>query len=217
MSLFDLHTHNTNSKNSIIDLDINNIHMFNREAYFSLSAHPNKLLNKTELDIFRKEISSKNYTAIGEAGLDKYSKIKLTDQIDQFEKIIEISETYNKALIIHCVGKFNEIINIKKSLKPKQTWIIHGFRKKSQLANQLISENIKLSFGDYLTYDKKIQDIVQNIDLSNFFLETDDKSIDIKDIYLKCSELKENINIAKLNKIFTNSFLNNTNFNSPSK
>ena len=47
---------------------------------------------------------------------------------------ISISERLSKPLILHIVKAYPEIIALRKSLRPAQPWIIHGFRGKPQLA-----------------------------------------------------------------------------------
>jgi TatD DNase family protein len=123
--------------------------------------------------------------AIGECGLDKYSTVELRRQITVFEKQIELSEQAEKALIVHCVGRFNELMAMKKSIVPGQRWIIHGFRGKAQLAGQLLNAGCALSFGERFNADS-----LQITPLSALFAESDESELCIEDIYSKIASEK---------------------------
>ncbi len=48
-----------------------------------------------------------------------------------------------------------------------------------------------MSLGSAILNNKKLQEVVSNIDISSILLETDDANIDIKEVYQKISELKK--------------------------
>ena len=74
---------------------------------------------------------------------------------------------------------------------PTQVWIVHGFNKNFQVADSLIKHGITLSLGSAILNNKKLQEVVSNIDILSILLETDDANIDIKEVYQKISELKK--------------------------
>ena len=49
--------------------------------------------------------------------------------------------------IVHVVRAFDRIIHLKKSLKPAQKWLIHGFRGGPEQARQLLGCGFSLSLG----------------------------------------------------------------------
>ena len=59
-----------------------------------------------------------------------------------------LSEKNSLPLILHVVKAFPEIIALKKELKPRQPWIIHGFRGKPELAKELHRHGFFLSLGE---------------------------------------------------------------------
>jgi TatD DNase family protein len=207
MNFIDIHTHNLlPSKNtssifncypsSILQIDL-----------FSIGIHPWFLNNdtvETELDIIEKKILEKNCLAIGECGLDKLIDVDFDLQIKVFKNQIALSEKYQKPLIIHCVKAYQEIIALKKELKPKQIWILHGFHKNEQIAKQLMQNEIKISIGAALLKSKKLQSLVSKIDLAFLFLETDNAAISIQEIYEKVATLKS-VSIQEIqHKIYSN-------------
>ena len=58
------------------------------------------------------------FVAVGECGLDKNSKVSIEEQLMVFDQQIKLSEKIHKPLIIHCVGCFNELFELKKDSIP---------------------------------------------------------------------------------------------------
>jgi TatD DNase family protein len=77
--------------------------------------------------IIEEKLKDENCFALGECGLDKITASDFELQKVVFKKQIQLSEKHQKPLIIHCVKAHQELIEIKKELKPKQVWIFHGF------------------------------------------------------------------------------------------
>ncbi len=165
---------------------------------YSFGIHPNEaLIHHLNFEKFENEISQPNCVAIGECGLDKNISAPLETQISLFKKQIELSEISELPLIIHCVKAWNEILAIKKELKPKQTWIYHGFRK-SNLTENVLDSGCFISIGTAIIYDQKLQQAIQNTPLEKLFLETDnDTSHSIQEVYESVARLK-NISIEEL-------------------
>ncbi len=130
--------------------------------------------------------------AIGEAGLDKACDTPWLLQEAAFRYCIGISETVQKPLVIHCVRAFNEVIQIKKQLKPNQTWIFHGYNKHPDTARMLLQEGCFLSFGAALLKpENHSAQALQQTPEDRFFLETDDeKEVDIAAVYERAALLR---------------------------
>ena len=47
----------------------------------------------------------------------------------------------NKPVVIHCVKAYNELILLKKKLKPKVPWVVHGFNQNEQILNALLKND----------------------------------------------------------------------------
>ena len=120
-------------------------------AYCSAGLHPWYLSVETfdaASDWLLEQAQSPQVIAIGEAGLDKLISPPWALQLAAFQRCVEISETTQKPLLIHCVRAFNEIIALKKLAQPQQPWIFHGFNKNQQTADMLLNEGCFLSFGN---------------------------------------------------------------------
>ncbi len=144
------------------------------------------------VDFIFQNHSDKNFIAIGECGLDKLCETSFDLQTRTFRQMIELSEQYEKPLIIHCVKAFDELISLKKEYLPKQPWVIHGFRGNPIQAKQLIQQGFCLSFGP-----KHNIETIKNVPLWAVFTETDDSDCSIDEVYrLVASEL--NISVEEL-------------------
>ena len=143
--------------------------------------------------------------ALGECGLDKRIDIDIALQIEVFEKQIALAEQYQKAIVLHLVSAFDELIEIKKRLKISVPMIIHGFSKSEQLAKQLIENGFYLSFGKYLLRNPELKNVFENIPNDKFFLETDTIDESIEDVYKIASEYKK-ITILEMQEIINTNF-----------
>lgn len=196
---YDIHTHNNkeNEKNKcrMVSLQAKGDCVFppfstaeDRPAdyFYSLGIHPwfiNEIHLEQDIKYLRKYAPLSEVKAIGECGLDKLCQTNFELQKKVFIEQITISEKIEKPLIIHCVKSFNELITLKKDLKPHQTWIIHGFRGKPEQAKQLILHNFFLSFGPLYH-----PDTLKETPLNKIFFETDDSNEDISSVYKKAAE-----------------------------
>ncbi|MBO2523247.1 MAG: hypothetical protein CW336_05225 [Bacteroidetes bacterium] len=128
--------------------------------------------------------------AIGEVGLDKAHKDTFDKQIEVFEEMIKLSESYRKPMIIHCVRAYSEIIAMRKTTKATMPWVIHGFNSSVETMRQLLKHDMYISLGEILyRNESQAVEILNDIPLERLFLETDVSGRDIKDVYAKASTL----------------------------
>ncbi|TZF93109.1 hydrolase TatD [Chryseobacterium panacisoli] len=196
MEFFDFHHHKKYIINGIYNLDIEQIPP---DSPYSIGIHPNDIdINNTEQQFsWMRNMISENCFAIGECGLDSLVSTDQKIQEDVFLRQINIANEIKKPVIIHCVRKFYEVISFKK--KAEQPMIIHGFNKKRQIAEDLLSNNFYLSFGKAVLYNLSLQDIIKNTPLDRIFLETDNEDFNIEELYIKVSEIKA-ISLEQLNE-----------------
>lgn len=187
MSQFvDIHTHqitpNIISVHNCFPQEITSFISQYPSYFFSVGLHPWYIPADylSSIDIIRQYALHPQVLAIGEAGLDKLSKTDFELQMEIFKQQIEISEQSEKPLIIHSVKSFSEVLQLKKTFKPEQKWIIHGFRGNKTLAKQLTEAGLYLSFGKNI---ENMQEVVVATNLENIFLETDDMAITIGEVY----------------------------------
>lgn len=214
----DIHTHSLSSDANIkkvFNLDINAgtlgedlEHFIGENESVSVGIHPwsvSEDLFFEQLEILECLAGDSRVKAIGEIGLDKLKGPDLKLQEDVFLKQIRVAEAVKKPIIVHCVKSFNELIAIKKVVRPKVPMIIHGFNRKVDLAKELTQKGFYLSFGRALIESDLVKEALRSIPLEQVFLETDDgKKLIVSEVYNVASEVLE-INIEKLkDKIYQN-------------
>ncbi len=156
--------------------------------FYSVGMHPWELSSHSQkvLPLLESFVQHDEVVAIGETGLDKLkSEIAYDEQIAYFRKHIALSEKYGKPLVIHAVKAYDDIIRIHKESKPKQPWIIHGFRGKPETAQQLVREGLYLSFGEYYNHES-----LKSTPLDRLFLETDEGNMSIDKLYRKAAHIR---------------------------
>ena len=160
---------------------------------------------ETALQRLEERLKTPDVLALGEAGLDKMHKASFEQQMELFERQIELSEALQKPMILHDVRSHNEIIALRKKHKAQQPWILHGFSGTEQDIKQLIGQGIYLSVGESLLHpERKIYKSFKYIDLDYLFLETDMAEIRIEKVYEAAAKLL-NMDIVSLQKqIFAN-------------
>jgi TatD DNase family protein len=162
-------------------------------GYGSLGIHP-WYIPEADLDLYYETLyrlgTLKEVRLIGEAGLDKVKGPDFKLQEEVFLKQIRIAEDLKKPVLIHCVKAYNELIAIKKIVRPKVPMIIHGFNRNLVLANELLKKGFYLSFGEALLKSDAIQLFFKELDINQLFFETDDSLSEITAIYNKAAEIK---------------------------
>ncbi|RLV61290.1 TatD family deoxyribonuclease [Parashewanella curva] len=162
------------------------LHVANEyECSYAIGVHPWFVGDDVEYDIAllkeecQHQLNNPAFVAIGEAGLDKIRKRNWAQQLNCFEKQIQLAVELEKPLIIHAVKAHNEVIELLQSYRPKFTGVIHGFYGSPQLALRYINLGFKLGIGGLLLNDesKKLHQTVKDIPLENFLIETDSPSM----------------------------------------
>jgi len=176
-SLIDIHTHGAGH-------GIRNCspqqYKSDSQGWFSLGIHPwniNKYDGQLPWNLLYDASFKSNVLAIGESGLDKMCGVPMSVQMDVFIKHIHLAEKADKPLIIHMVKSLEELLLLRKQLKPHCPWIIHGFRGKPAQVQQIISHGLFLSYGEYYNPQS-----VALTPIEKMFIETDESSLPIEDI-----------------------------------
>ncbi len=188
MELLDIHTHYLfpSPEKVILNCTLTRNELPSHVTYCSIGIHPWDLLDNNYLQKWDSLLTlahDSRVIAIGEAGLDKRIAPSLSLQLDILKKQIQLADSLQKPLIIHCVRSANELIALKKEMKPLNPWIIHGFRGKKELALEYVKHGFYLSFGE-----NYLEESLRAIPLDHVFLETDESAIDISFLYSRVAE-----------------------------
>lgn len=209
MLFFNLHTHLPTKQTNVIEL----VNQYPQDfdgaiPFYSIGIHPWYIVEdrvEADLAIIEGKLIESNCLAIGECGLDKRSEVPMLLQEMVFERQLLLAQKYNKAVVIHCVAAFQEVIETKKRLNISVPMIIHGFSKNSQVANQLISNGFYISFGKYLLKNAELEEVFKSIPDNRFFLETDTIEEGIETVYELAAKYK-GISVVEMQRLIHRNF-----------
>lgn len=197
LQFIDLHTHHPCGETDV--LEIESIYPGQspngKTRWFSAGLHPWHLGN-TGLDEaagwLHDHAANPDCLAIGEAGLDKVTKTPWTLQVSAFEQCIRIAVETGKPMIIHCVKAYAEVTAALLNAPSVPVAIFHGFDKHPQTAKMLLDAGFFLSFGAALfRQNSHAAAALQQIPPDRFFLETDDKNLDIRSVYTRAAAIRQ--------------------------
>lgn len=187
--LLDIHTHHMAALPGESILNVEPARFDPAEGYYySVGIHPWKASEAGPEEWKRLEEAAghPSVLAIGEAGLDKLASADRMLQKEAFVRQISLSESVRKPLVIHCVKAFNELVELKKKLRPQMPWVVHGFRNNLNIACRLMQEGIYFSLGE-----RYQADVLQNVPLERLLAETDESTLNIRMIIGQMAAAKD--------------------------
>ncbi|RRJ90943.1 TatD family deoxyribonuclease [Paenimyroides tangerinum] len=192
---YNIHTHHFSNRKDVVEL----VNQYPNEVdllipNFTVGIHPWYIDFQNlehDLQIIEQTLQHPNCKALGECGLDKRIETPLEDQISVFKQQLLLAEKHKKAVILHCVSAYQEVIEIKMQLKITVPMIIHGFSKNIQVAQSLYKNGFYLSFGKYLLRNPELLNVLKQIPTEFLFLETDMIEETIDQVYAKAQSVLE--------------------------
>ena len=139
------------------------------------------------IDRVRQVSPAGNLVAIGEAGYDRLRGPSPEVQARVFEAQVEISEQIGKPLYIHCVKAWEELLHSHSRMKPRLPWLVHGFRGSIEMAAQLFSRGMYLSFWFSYVMRPESAHLLRSVPTDRIFLESDGADTDIRILYRKAA------------------------------
>lgn len=144
-------------------------------VYSIVGIHPQYALSSTSQDLQTIENLAKDAVAIGEIGLDfYYTKNDEKEQLEIFEKQMEIANKYNKPVCIHCRDAIQKTIDILKKY-PNVHGVMHCYGGSKESARELVSMGYMIGVGGIITFKNnvKLVESVKEVGIENIVLETD--------------------------------------------
>ena len=209
MQYFNLHTHSFSNQENVVEL----VNQYPQEftdvfPQYSIGIHPWFIVEdriESELAIIESKLNESACLAVGECGLDKRIDISFELQQTVFERQLLLAEQYQKPVVIHCVAAFQELIAIKKRLKISIPFVIHGYSKNEQLANELVANGCYISFGKYLFRLPQLESVFRAMPNDRFFLETDTDEQTIQEVYALAAQYK-GLSVAQIKELVNTNF-----------
>lgn len=193
--------------------------------YGTIGIHPEfaSTYKENDLELLEKYLTHPKIVGIGEIGLDyHYTKENKQDQFDLFIKQINLANKYNKTIVIHSRDAIEDTYNIIRQYKNENIKCnMHCYSGSLEMAKKFIPLNTTFGIGGVLTFknEKKLKEIVKELELKHFVLETDspyltpepirghkNEPVNIKYVAEKIADLK-NIDINIVFKETTNNAL----------
>ena len=147
--------------------------------WYAVGIHPwdtDKITDFTaEMDKLKQIAHHPQVVAIGEVGLDTLHGATIPQQAAIFKAQATIAETFQKPLVIHLVKAVDELLVIHQHIHPSVPWIIHGFRGKQQLAQQLLKKGFYLSFGTLFNLEA-----MRSTPNNRLLIESDEREEDVE-------------------------------------
>lgn len=149
------------------------------DVFCTLGIHPHEGVKYTD-DIGQfllKNATCPEVVAIGEIGLDYYyDQSPRAEQIDAFEKQLEIAAALNLPVEIHTRDAEEDTIRILKNMNGRVKGLIHCFTGTEWLAKQALDIGFNISISGVVTFKSadSLRAIVKNvIPMDRIHVETD--------------------------------------------
>ena len=169
--IIDIHTHNAQTHAQTIE---------------TVGIHP---WHSATADLTEVERLAPSADAIGEIGLDFACDIGCETQIWSFRAQLALAERFEKPVVLHCVRAFEYIMVTLEKYRLKAV-IFHGFIGSVEQAQRAVKQGHYLSFGERTFRSPKTIEALRSTPLSQLFVETDESTTPIEEIYAKIAELR---------------------------
>lgn len=150
----DIHTHNVNPRfPSLIDVsgnvDFGVLECGKGNNAFSIGVHPRELDQWIEkCGMISRLAAQGNIQAIGECGLDVFSRFDTSEQYEALITQLQLAKLYQLPVILHCVRLYSTIIRALKAVRISTPVVFHAYNGNIQETRQLLRfPNVYFSFG----------------------------------------------------------------------
>ena len=197
MNYINFHCHKPDSCNNgygVYSLNVNDIVDEQIPENCTIGIHPWQCKHPDVNDWLKQMdflAQSPNVLAIGEIGLDRLRGGNLDLQTQIMLSQVDIAKSVNKPIIIHCVRAWSELLKSLSNTEFKSIKkAIHGFRGKTDIAKQLITQNYYISFGSILVDPTpELAESLTMVPLDRLFFETDTSEMPIGEVYSAASDI----------------------------
>lgn len=206
LPFLNIHTHCPDSRDDVLAVLCCEPVSFSSDrppsACYSVGIHPWRVgvQSRAHLSAMAPLLQSGEVVAVGEIGLDKVCDADFNLQQQIFSLQLRMAACVQKPVVVHCVKAWDELLEMLSSVENLPPVIIHGFRGKPQLAEQLWRHGCFLSFGPKFNVET-----LKSMPLGVFFLETDDSASDIVELYTEVAALK-NVRLDELKQIIADTW-----------
>ena len=122
-------------------------------------------------------------------------------QKDIFIKQLKLAAKYNKTVVVHSRDAIKDTYEILKEQLKGNKCVLHCYSSSLEMAKEFSKLGIKFGIGGVITFknNKVLKEVVENLPLDNFILETDSPYL-TPEPYRGCRNEPYNVNYVA-NKI----------------
>jgi len=145
-------------------------------VYAAVGIHPQDINKLEDVNIIKELASHKKVVAIGEIGLDyHYNDTNKELQKKYFEAQLNLANEVNLPVVVHDRDALKDTLDTLKSIKVKNTGVIHCFSGSVEMAKELIKLGYYLGFDGPITFKnaQKTIEVLEYIPLDRILIETD--------------------------------------------
>lgn len=158
------------------NLEIINLCKKHTNIFGTLGIHPSEVQNISDdsFKIIEDNINSERIIAVGEIGLDYYYDGDYELQKTVFKKQLDIARKYNLPVVIHSRDALEDTFSILSEYKDLKK-ILHCYSYDYEAALKFIEIGCVFGINGVVTFKNNttLHEVVKNIDLKYFLLETD--------------------------------------------
>lgn len=145
--------------------------------YATVGFHPTiaSKVKASDYELLVKQIKHDKVVGIGECGLDFYwDKKFITEQIEVFKRQIELSNQFNKPLVIHMRDATEPTYNVLSEYE-SINGVMHCYSGSSVMAHKFIKLGLYISLGGPVTFKNghKPKEVAKEVSMDRLLIETD--------------------------------------------
>nr|WP_321776575.1 TatD family hydrolase [uncultured Porphyromonas sp.] len=188
MRLLDFHTHLYNIERYRGDSTVIAVRSLmpdeetdDRSDLFTVGIHPmdeQRYDDPEGLLLRRIDELGERFLGIGECGWDRRSSLSMEEQTALVRRHIALADQLCCPLVLHVVGGWHLLLRERRT-HPEGVWVVHGFRGNPALLRQLEEAHIEVSLHPQYRWEE--------VPKRPFFLESDESSIPLTEIYSRAS------------------------------
>lgn len=147
-------------------------------VYGALGVHPDGVSELTEEDYkwLEKNIYKPKIVAVGEIGLDYHWNDNKEQQMNAFERQMDIAREAELPIIIHSRDAAQDTYEVMKANKADEIGgVVHCFSYTKEMAKQFMEMGFYLGIGGVITFSnaKKLREVVEYMPMDKMVIETD--------------------------------------------
>lgn len=147
-------------------------------VYGALGIHPDEVAELTEDDYrwLERSIYKPKIVAVGEIGLDYHWNDNKEQQIEAFERQMNIAKQAELPIVVHSRDAAQDTFEVMKANNADEIGgIIHCFSYTKEMAKQFMDMGFYIGIGGVVTFNnaKKLCEVVEYMPIEKMVLETD--------------------------------------------